>query len=102
MFFILASRKILDTADIAFLLVSDVTDGACGVANFHTTDLPFGVVDHNCGRGILGFGHEIGHIIGAHHNIEIVTPPYPNNYGFGLLVEPRSKQRRGGLHTIMA
>ena len=101
------ARKVLDTADMAFLLVNEEKMAelggryTCGIANADSRDLPFGIVEHSCARGDLAFGHEVGHILRAHHNREVKCDNGDNIYAYGILAQ-KSKVPSGDLHSIMA
>ena len=73
----------------------------CGIANADSRDLPFGIVEHSCARGDLAFGHEVGHILRAHHNREVKCDNGDNIYAYGILAQ-KSKVPSGDLHSIMA
>ena len=92
---------LLNSADVAYLLTGDTLSG-CGIAYFNTISIPYGLGSHKCSRGGYTFGHEIGHILGLHHNAEA---PATNNdfpYGLGYLIMPPGEQVYDGYRTIMA
>lgn len=82
--------------DVAVLLV-DYGD-ACGLASqilaTHTT--AFAVVRQDCATGSFSFGHEIGHLQGARHQLAYDPATSPFAYGHGF-VAPGNAFR-----TIMA
>ena len=102
--FISDSLKTRNTADIAFLLVSDAVTGSCGVAFGNHPYIPFGLAKHKCARGYYTFGHEIGHIMGTSHNREEMTNGTNgyNDYSYGWLMRPKSEKASAGYRTIMA
>lgn len=58
---------------------------ACGVAYSleASKSQAFGIVAYNCMRGNLTFAHEIGHLLGAHHNVaDAKNEPYPYAHGY--------------------
>ena len=75
-------------ADVAILLVHDL-DG-CGLATRVGADAEeaFAVVHHECAQTSYSIAHEIGHIIGARHDIALDTSDSPLPFGHGL-VTPR-------------
>jgi hypothetical protein len=82
-------------ADVCVLLIDD--DSYCGTADkiMATEDRAFAVVHHTCATGNYSFGHEIGHLQGARHNIE-VDKGTPFDYGHGCYNEA------GKWRTIMS
>jgi hypothetical protein len=57
-----------------------------------------GVVGHGCATGYFSTGHEIGHMYGCDHNIEVdgPNPIYPTANGF--LINPPVNS---GFRTIL-
>lgn len=88
-------------ADVVILVVND---GAyCGVASqvMATSSTAFAVVHFGCATGHYAFGHEIGHLQGADHdvnsdcdNLGYVCGPFQYNHGY---INPSNQWR-----TIMA
>jgi hypothetical protein len=77
------------------------TDGDyCGIAWMDVTrsGKTLGVVAHGCATGYYSTGHEIGHMYGCYHNIEVegANPIYPTANGF--LINPPVNS---GLRTIL-
>ena len=74
---------------------------SCGIAYFDTiaNKINLGVVQKVCATGYYSFGHEIGHMFGAHHNREsgAINSNYPNAFGY-LMRPPVNSDKR----TIMA
>ncbi len=76
------------SADIVILLVSDVQ--ACGIAWLMETpsvtfeNYAFGIVSTLCATGYYSFGHELGHMMGAHHDRDhaSMSGAYPYSYGY--------------------
>jgi len=72
-------------ADVTVLLSNSYSDN-CGVAYFDQlkSGQTLGTVSKGCATGYYSFGHEIGHMVGAHHNKETGArnPAYPAGYGF--------------------
>ncbi len=72
------------TADMNVLIFNNST--YCGAAPvvMASASTAFCVVHYDCATGYYSFGHELGHLQGAHHNPEDVggTPPF-TSYGHG-------------------
>ena len=83
---------------MAFLLVAH--SEVCGIAAYDTLRTPYGMARASCAKGYYTFGHEVGHILGAMHNVGKGEAHY--DYSYGLLIEPTSTTRNGGYRTIMA
>ncbi len=71
-------------ADVAVLIINK-TD-YCGLADAirAKTDTAFAIVHYDCATGYYSFGHEIGHLQGARHNIEVDSSSTPFTYGHGF------------------
>jgi hypothetical protein len=71
-------------ADVAVLIVDDPK--GCGLATrvFADAEDAFAVVHHECAAVTYSVAHEIGHIIGARHdlNIDKTMTPFPYGHGF--------------------
>jgi hypothetical protein len=71
-------------ADVAVLMVDDPT--GCGLATrvFADADEAFAVVHHACALTSYSVAHEIGHIIGARHELQVdgTMTPFPYGHGF--------------------
>jgi len=71
-------------ADVAVLIVDDPK--GCGLATrvFGDPEDAFAVVHHECAAATYSVAHEIGHIIGARHdlNIDKMMTPFPYGHGF--------------------
>jgi hypothetical protein len=91
--------QLLNTADMACLFMGTST-GADGIAFTDTTSVPYAIVNHKSARGEFVFAHEMAHIMGAHHNTEIVPYAkrmrYPYKYSWGKRFDAKE-----GRHTIM-
>jgi hypothetical protein len=72
-------------ADVAVMIVNDNT--YCGLADAikATRNTAFAAVDWRCTTGYYSFGHEIGHLQGARHNIESDPTLTPFKYGHGYI-----------------
>jgi hypothetical protein len=72
-------------ADVAILIVDD-PDG-CGLATrvFADADEAFAVVHHECAATNYSIAHEIGHIIGARHDLKFDRSTMPFAYGHGFV-----------------
>lgn len=85
-------------ADFAILVGDDSAFyGYCGVADGIRvgSTRAFCLVANNCMQSYFSFAHELGHLLGADHDVaNDVAPPYPYAHGY---VEPSNKWR-----TIMA
>jgi hypothetical protein len=71
-------------ADVAILVVDDPK--GCGLATrvFADADEAFAVVHHECAASTYSVAHEIGHIIGARHdlNLDKMVTPFPYGHGY--------------------
>jgi hypothetical protein len=70
-------------ADVAVLIVDDPS--ACGLATrvFADANEAFAVVHHECAATTFSVAHEIGHLIGARHDLKFDTTKWPFPYGHG-------------------
>jgi len=91
-------------ANVAVLLSNEL--GACGRAFEDCSLYPsilcaYAVVNQACATGYFSFGHEIGHIQGADHNIEAMPPVgrFPDNRGY---IIQEGYEISGGLRTVMS
>ncbi len=71
-------------ADVAVLIVDD--PAGCGLATrvYADADEAFAVVHHECAAASYTVAHEIGHIIGARHDLSMdkVMSPFPYGHGY--------------------
>ena len=71
-------------ADLAILVVDDAK--GCGLATrvYADADEGFAVVHHECAATTYSVAHEIGHLIGARHELEIdkIMTPFPYGHGY--------------------
>jgi Metallo-peptidase family M12 len=71
-------------ADVAILVVDDPK--GCGLATrvYADAEEAFAVVHHECAAASYSLAHEIGHIIGARHdlNLDKMMTPFPFGHGF--------------------
>ena len=71
-------------ADVAVLIVDDPT--GCGLATrvYAEADEAFAVVNHQCAALTYSLAHEIGHLIGARHELKIdkVMTPFPYGHAY--------------------
>jgi hypothetical protein len=71
-------------ADVAVLIVDDPT--GCGLATRVFADAAdaFAVVHHACAAVTYSLAHEIGHLIGARHdlNSDAIMTPFPYGHGY--------------------
>jgi Metallo-peptidase family M12 len=71
-------------ADVAVLIVDDPQ--GCGLATrvFAEADEAFAVVHHECAATTYTVAHEIGHLIGARHdlNLDKIMTPFPFGHGY--------------------
>jgi hypothetical protein len=72
-------------ADVAILIVDDPK--GCGLATrVHAdADEAFAVVHHECAASTYSLAHEIGHIIGARHDLALDKNMRPFPYGHGFV-----------------
>jgi Metallo-peptidase family M12 len=72
-------------ADVAILIVDDAK--GCGLATrVHAdADEAFAVVHHECAASTYSLAHEIGHIIGARHELAMDKVMTPFAYGHGYV-----------------
>lgn len=79
------ARRNAARADIVVLIMNQ--SDWCGQANDikATADKAFAIVHYGCATGYYSFGHEVGHLIGARHNVEMDpdVAPYPYGHGYG-------------------
>jgi hypothetical protein len=93
----IAKQRDKAKADVCVLLLD--TQEACGLAAAILADAAhaFCVVHYDCAVSNLSFPHEIGHLQGARHNLEVdptIDPMYPFNHGYLSI--------KGNWRTIMA
>jgi hypothetical protein len=72
-------------ADVAVLIVDDAS--GCGLATrvYADEDEAFAVVHHECAATSYSVAHEIGHIVGARHDLSIDSSMAPFAYGHGYV-----------------
>jgi len=72
-------------ADVAILIVDDPS--GCGLATrvYADAEEAFAVVHHECAAASYSVAHEIGHIIGARHDLSIDANMTPFAYGHGYV-----------------
>lgn len=72
-------------ADVVILIVDDAQ--GCGLATrvFADADEAFAVVHHECAAATYSVAHEIGHLIGARHDLSLDTMMTPFPYGHGYV-----------------
>jgi hypothetical protein len=71
-------------ADVAVLIVDDPQ--GCGLATriYADADEAFAVVHHECAAATYSLAHEIGHLIGARHDLSLdkIMTPFPYGHGY--------------------
>jgi hypothetical protein len=72
-------------ADVAILIVDDPK--GCGLATrvYADADEAFAVVHHECAASSYTLAHEIGHLIGARHDLSLDKNMTPFPYGHGYV-----------------
>ena len=72
-------------ADVAVLIVDDAN--GCGLSTrvFASEDEAFSVVHHECAATTYSLVHEIGHLIGARHDLNMDDNTTPFAYGHGYV-----------------
>lgn len=77
-------------ADVVVLLVAD--DSSCGYAKkvFATKKTAFAVVNMQCAVVNYSLAHEIGHLIGARHDVCVEKRNDPFRYGHGYITPDNS------------
>lgn len=72
-------------ADIAALIVHDPNGCGLSAAVAPPADRAFTVVHHECAALSYSLAHEIGHLIGARHNLALDDDKRPYPYGHGYV-----------------
>jgi hypothetical protein len=71
-------------ADVSVLMVDDAS--GCGLATrvYADADDAFAVVHHECAAATYSLAHEIGHLIGARHDLfmDKIMTPFPYGHGY--------------------
>ena len=81
-------------ADVVSLWVENLGDDTCGIGylmtGVSTSFAPhaFFVVARSCATGYYSFGHELGHVMGAHHDRYVATDPGAYTYSHGYVYTP--------------
>jgi hypothetical protein len=86
----------LYTADVGVLLINN--SSSCGLATNigSNANTAFCVAHYGCALGNYTFGHEIAHLHGCRHNLEVDNTLTPYAYGHGFCYAP------GDWRTIMS
>jgi len=86
-------KSLRETYDADFCMLigedSEFYDG-CGIANTlqATYNTAFGVVANNCMKTFYTFAHELGHLLGTHHNVTSADTAPPKAYAHGYIHFP--------------
>ncbi len=89
--------NVLGTADVAVLLVDRFDGNLAGIAYLDAPRLTVGAVKNHGYSSFYTFGHEVSHLLGAHHDRRTLNGRRPAyEYGVGNLIPGTRK------HTIMA
>ncbi len=72
-------------ADVAILIVHDPNGCGLSAAVAPPADRAFAVVHHECAALSYSLAHEIGHIIGARHDVGLDDGNHPYPYGHGYV-----------------
>ena len=85
-------------ADVVVMIINNTA--YCGMADDigATAATAFVVVHYSCATGYYSFGHEIGHLLAARHDVADDATPTPFAYGHGF----RHDVPSGGWRTIMS
>jgi len=91
--------ELRDTADAAALLVNNF--GSCGIGylNVVGSGTTVTATKKSCALGYYSFGHELGHNIGLHHNVEVANNT-AYSYGHGHLIAAGTATT--GVRSILA
>ena len=93
-----------NSADVVVGLVSRVINGVCGIAFVdalrYSGNPSYGLVMKGCPEIVTG--HEIGHMFGALHNIEISGQNEPRGGAFYGNLMDKADATPSGYATIMA
>jgi Metallo-peptidase family M12 len=76
------------SADVLILLIDN--GSYCGLASaiLANAKTAFAAVYHPCATGYYSFAHEMGHLQGARHNLEVDPSTSPFSFGHGYYYEP--------------
>ncbi len=75
-------------ADVCVLITNNSEYCGYAAAILAKPESAFCVVYHGCATGYYSFAHEIGHLQGARHNVEMDPSTQPFPYGHGFYINP--------------
>ena len=86
-------------ADVALLIVDDSNGCGLSAGVAPEADRAFAVVHHGCAASVYSLGHEIGHIIGARHDLGLDDSEQPFAYGHGFVNGNKWRTMMGYEHS---